>query len=623
MRFHIAFLLLLLWTPVANAFLPQNYRRNRPFLSRLSEKAVTVKRLPDSAVEIEIPVPGSATKAAYDKVCAELSKNIQIPGFRKGSRIPPQVLEQRMAARGGRNALKVQAINELIAQLVESALKSQSLEPIGQPSLATPAEELADGYKPGEDLVLPIRCDVWPEIKWKGEKPYIGLTGKYTRKQFNKEKMDRALNDLRERYAALEPISDSSYKLQMGDSCTVNMDGYMATPAGEKGEPLPNAASGDQVEVVLATGRYMEGLVEGLVGAGVGETRQVRVSFPDKLRDKSLAGKKAVFDVEVLSASKRIVPEVTDEFAAKVRAGLTKESLMAELRKAVDQEDVKEYAPARNKVLANALAQVMEVEVPDTLVTNQAREKFAVMMADMREGGVSDEEIKKQISPENFNKYKEIVKPDIVKDFKISLATSEIAQKEGITVPDYQIEEQMEAIRKDAAQNKEEFDEKMIRAKVEATMTQQAVYDWLAENSNLEVVFETEGAEDDDFDEALMQKLAEESLERDKAKIAAETGVIVDVPAVAAAVTTKAEVSEPTVETPSKEPDVASEPPVESAVTAKVDDSTKDEVEKEDSTPPTEKADEKSKAEAYANMSLQDRAFQILKDLGLAGSSDS
>ena len=308
-----------------------------------------------------------------------------------------------------------------------------------------------------------------------------------------------------------------------------------------------------------------------------------------KLRDKSLAGKKAVFDVEVLNASKRLVPEVTDEFAAKVRAGLTKESLMSELRKAVDQEDSKEYAPARNKALADSLEKVLDVEIPDTLVTNQAREKFAVMMADMREGGVSDEEIKSQINPENFNKYKDIVKPDIVKDFKVSMATTEIARVEGITVPDYQVEEQMEAIRKDAAETKEEFDEKVMRDKVEATMTQQAVYDWLAENSNLDVEFETEG-DGDNFDEELMEKLAEESLEREKVMASESEGGEVGVTSVA---------SEPVTATD------------ESAETS------------EDSPEPAESSETSADStDQYADMSLGDKAYQILKDLGMAGSSD-
>jgi hypothetical protein len=193
---------------------------------------------------------------------------------------------------------------------------------------------------------------------------------------------------------------------------------------------------------------------------------------------------------------------------------------MTELRKAIDEEDSKEFTPARNAALSKALAQVMEVQVPDTLITNQAREKFAVMMAEMRDGGVADEEIKKQINPENFLKYKDIVKDDIIRDFKVSMATDEIARLEGITVPDYQVEEQMQSIRKDADAS-EELDENMIRMKVETTLQRQAVMDWLAERAVLQVEYGQEG--EPEFDEALMHKLAEESLEREK-KILEEAG---------------------------------------------------------------------------------------------------
>jgi len=520
-RAAVAFVLTLSASSSAFTVLPhQSVYRHVASTTEL--QAAEVKRLPGSAVEIEIPVPGDATKAAYDKVCTELSKTISIPGFRKGSKIPPPVLEQAMSAKGGRNALKVQAINELTNQLVESTLKEQALEPIGAPALTIPPEELAESYTPGEPLTLPVKCDVWPEIKWHDpiegqEKAYTGLTGTYSRKPFDQEKMDKALSDLKERYATLEPISDTSHKLQMGDACTVNMVGYMAAEDGvSKGEPLPNAASGDNVEVVLGQGRYMEGLVEGLIGATVGETKIISVNFPEALRDKSLAGKRAIFDVTVEEASKRSVPEVTDEFANTVRAGLTAEGLHAELRKAIDEEDAKEFAPARNQALMLGLADRLEVEVPDTLITNQAREKFAVMMSEMRDNGTDDEEIKKLISQDNFLKYKDVVKPQIEKDFKVSMATDEVARLEGITVPDFQVEEQMENIRKDAGKD-EEFDEKMIRAKVETTLVRNAVMDWLAEHSTLEVKYE----DPEEFDEAMMEQLAEGSLEREK-KLAEE-----------------------------------------------------------------------------------------------------
>jgi trigger factor len=226
-----------------------------------------------------------------------------------------------------------------------------------------------------------------------------------------------------------------------------------------------------------------------------------------------LAAKKAIFDVEVLEALERSVPELTDEFAAKVKPGLTSASLIAELTKAIEEEDAKDFVPSRNKALGESLCTVMDVEVPDTLVTNQAREKFAMMMTDMRDGGTSDEEIKRQISPENFLKYKEIVKDDIVRDFKISMATDEIARLEGIDAPDYQVEEQMEIIRKDAA-GAEDFDENMIRSKVKTTLVRQAVMDWLAERAQLKVRYL--GAEPE-IDVALLEKLAEETIQREQA----------------------------------------------------------------------------------------------------------
>jgi trigger factor len=201
------------------------------------------------------------------------------------------VLEQAMAAKGGRQALRKEAINSLLNQLIEPTLKQEyNLEPIGQPTLLVSVDELANRFVPGEELQLQVQCDVWPDLQWKQElstKPYLGLTGTYQRKPFHQEKLDATLRDLQERYAILEPKEDASSSnnnavvLEMGDACTVQMAGYWALPDGKsKGEPLPNAASGENVQVILGLGRYMEGLVEGLVGAQVGDTKTISVQFP-------------------------------------------------------------------------------------------------------------------------------------------------------------------------------------------------------------------------------------------------------------------------------------------------------------------------------------------------------
>lgn len=299
------------------------------------------------------------------------------------------------------------------------------------------------------------------------------------------------------------------------------------------------------------------------------------------MRDKSLAGKSALFDVAVLEASKRTLPEITDEFAEKVRSGLTAEALEDELKKAIDNEDSREFAPARNKALNEALAEIIEVEVPDTLVTNQAREKYALMMSDMRSNGVPDEDIKKQITPENFIKYKKVVKPGIVKDFKVSMATDEIARMESIEVPEYQVQEQLEQL-KENMEKGEEIDEAQMRDRIEATLQREAVMDFLAENGALEVIYK----EEEQFDEALLQQLADESLKREE-EVAAAAPTSEGESAQAAIVDVE---PEPVVE--ESEPEPEPEPVAEVAPAAAATD------------------------RDYDSMSLEDKAYYALMDAG-------
>ena len=136
---------------------------------------------------------------------------------------------------------------------------------------------------------------------------------------------------------------------------------------------MPNAASGDQVDVVMETGKYMEGLVEGLVGAKVNDTREVTVTFPMGLKDKTLAGKTAIFDVTVLSVDTRTLPEIDDEFANNIRPGMNVEKLMEEIKEAVDAEDAREFVGVRNAAIDKALAEKINMVIPEVRERGLAR----------------------------------------------------------------------------------------------------------------------------------------------------------------------------------------------------------------------------------------------------------
>lgn len=240
----------------------------------------------------------------------------------------------------------------------------------------------------------------------------------------------------------------------------------------------------------------------------------------------------------------------------------------------------------------------MDVEVPDTLVTNQSREKYAQMMAEFRGQGMEDDEIKKLITPENFVKYKDIQKPDIVDDFKTSMATDEIARLENIEVPSYQIDEQMEAVKKEA--NGEDLgDENQLRGKIESTIMRRLVFDFLAEHAEMDVTYE-----DDSFDDDLMEKLARESLEREE-KEAAEAAAVEDVQGKEASLAAEAAAQEETsVSTEAASKEEEEDKPAE----AKLEEAAEQ---------PASPEDEEVTSERYGEMDPEERAYNILVDLGM------
>ena len=247
----------------------------------------------------------------------------------------------------------------------------------------------------------------------------------------------------------------------------------------------------------------------------------------------------------------------------------------------------------------------MEVEVPDTIVTTQAREKYASMMAEFRDQGMADAEIKKLITPENFLKYKDIYKPDIIKDFKVTLAVEELAKIENIEVPAYQIEEQIENLKAEAAQAGDDVDESMLRQRVETTLQSRLVFDFLAENADLDVEFVDEA--DQAVDEEMLQKLADDTLKREGAEEGFDA--VQD-----AEVVSDAEQGEETTSAATVIEEESAVVEEEETVTSTASDESEpaDVLEQ-----PKSEEDEEALAAKYAAMPPDERAFNILLDLGM------
>jgi trigger factor len=475
-------------------------------------------------------VPSIETASAYQEACNRAAKTLPLPvqpdeeptasaasdasaddssKEKKNESAPIPLVEALFE--GGKEALAVKAKELLLSTSLPDIIKAHCqtvgspFAPIGFPRFAASAAESEQPLECGKELTLTVTTDVWPSVKL-GK--YKGIQASYTKKPYEQKHADSALDELREQQVttAIKEAKEGGAAVvaELGDAVKVLMKGYEGkqNEAGEweKGEPLPQAASSEKVTIVMNPGKYlMQGLIEGLVGCEVNETRTVTVSFPQVQqatpdKQKEVDAKRVVFDVTVHQIDTRTLPELTDEFAAKFRPGMTMEILREEINKAVTAADTREATMARDKALEDAIVPVVEAVLPATLIESQAADNYDIMFSEMRSNGVPEEELKQMFEKkENFLKYMDIARPRIERELKMILAVDEIAKIENIKVTPEELAKRMQNLREEAAKSGvTEFNEEQYKMKLEANLQRAMVMEWLAEHADLKVLEEQE-----------------------------------------------------------------------------------------------------------------------------------
>lgn len=297
-------------------------------VSKMALKVVQEK-LPASQLALEITVPLEDTQRVYDKFVAGLVKRAEISGFRKGA-APKQLVINA----AGKERIAASVVEELVEASVKEALEAEGISAVGQSSLESDVEELISSFSEKNPFVFKLKVDVWPTPTFNAD--WTSRTITVEEEPFNDDLVNEALEEFRKREATFT-VAGADVPLEMGDSATANMVGYTQNEDGEKGGPLPDFADGEGVDIVLEEGKYMEGFVEGLVGGKAGETRAVKVQFPQTSR-KELAGLKAIFDVEITEVKKRQLPELNDELAISAAGKKDLAELKQELRGRLNAE---------------------------------------------------------------------------------------------------------------------------------------------------------------------------------------------------------------------------------------------------------------------------------------------
>ncbi len=432
---------------------------------------VTQEKLPESQIGLEIEIPAETSKQVYENIVKRLSRSINLPGFRKG-KVPRHILLQRL----GPKRVKAEALEKLVQDGLENALKNEEIEAIGNYQLVSQFEELIEAYEPGKPLTFSASVDVEPEIKL-GE--YKGLNVTAEEVEYNPQEVDDLLQQQREAQATLVPVEDRP--AQMGDVATADYSGRFAED-GEEGEVIEGTeATESQME--LSEGKFIPGLVEGMVGMNPGDTKEIAVTFPEDYPREDLAAKDVVFTVTLKDIKEKELPELDDDFAEEVSEFET----MAELRESLEkQAQEKAQKQTDNNIKDALMAQLLEVvqlEPPATMIDRELETMLTQTAMQLQQYGM---DVKGIFTQENIQAMKERSRPEAIDNIKQDLAIKEIAKQESLAPEEEEIVAKAAEI--EAELQGETIDPDRLRAFVVDDLTKEKALDLLKEQSEINLV---------------------------------------------------------------------------------------------------------------------------------------
>ena len=383
---------------------------------------VTVERVENEAT-LKITAPADEVNAGYKKAVQKIADQANIPGFRKG-KAPRAIIEMHY----GKEAVKQEAFEIVANKAYSEALDQEKLIPVSDPKV----EEST--FEEGKDMELTIKVTLKPEPEL-GE--YKGLHVEKKEVEVTDEQVDAQIKDMMGRDAKMV-VAEEGAVIEKGDFAIIDFAGTV------DGEPF-SGGEGKGYPLEVGSNSFIPGFEDQLVGLSKGDSTDVEVTFPEDYFVKDLAGKEAIFKVNIQDVKRKELPELNDEYVASKTDFKTVEELRANykerMQKAAEANAKAEYEHELiDLAVANAKFSVPEIMIED---------KISQMVEEMKmslESRKMSLDMYMQYTGLDMAKIRENQRPVAEENVKTDLVLDAIAKAEDIQVDMADVDAEIAAI---------------------------------------------------------------------------------------------------------------------------------------------------------------------------------
>ena len=383
---------------------------------------MTVKsceKLEKSRVALTIETSAEEFEAAVNKAYLKMRGKINVPGFRVG-KAPRKIIEKMYGA----EVFYEEAVNIILPDAYEAAVKEQGLETVGYPQV-----ELESCTKDG--VVFKCTVAVYPEVKL-GQ--YKGLEAPKAEVKVAAADVNARLKEMADRNSRLVSVERAVKK---GDTADIDFEGFDNGVAFDGGK-------GENFDLEIGSGSFVPGFEEQLIGMKAGEEKDIDITFPENYTPE-LAGKPVVFHVKVNEVKVKEVPAIDDEFAKDVSEFDTLKDLKADIKKKMTAERTEAAQRAFEDVLMAKVAEGVEADIPQEMVELQAERMMEQFKQQLASQGIPFDQYLKMTGTTEAD-FRQQAEGPASEQVKMDLAVEAIIKAEGLEASDEDVENEMKSV---------------------------------------------------------------------------------------------------------------------------------------------------------------------------------
>jgi trigger factor len=339
---------------------------------------VTVENLGPCKKLLRLEIEPEKVESVFGEITAEFQHEARLPGFRAG-KAPKDMVAKRFE-----KEIEEEAKKKLLSESFRKAIDDHKFTIVGRPDV----EEVQ--FARGQPMQFAVTTEIAPEF----ELPeYKGLPAVRDHKQVTPEDVEKALGLLADQRTQYQTLAR---ELKTGDIAVIN---YTGTCEGKPITEIAPTARGltekKNFWVSVDATSFIPGFGSQLEGMKAGDKRTLTVDFPADFVVPQIAGKKGVYEFELVEAKEKVTPAI-DEAFAKAYGAENLEKLRAGVRADLQNElNNKQSRTIRNQV-AQTLMDRVQMALPESLVEQETRSIVYNIVHDHTQRGMPKEEIDAQ-----------------------------------------------------------------------------------------------------------------------------------------------------------------------------------------------------------------------------------